>query len=80
MNNEELLERISNSIKDKINVFQFNQIVHGTYKQPLKFILQDGLSKMGRTNIHMAVGLPGKNQVISGMRNSCEIVVEVNIN
>lgn len=27
----------------------------------------------------MAVGLPGKNQVISGMRNSCEIVVEVNM-
>ena len=27
----------------------------------------------------MAVGLPGKNGVISGMRGSCEIVVEINL-
>lgn len=27
----------------------------------------------------MAVGLPGKNGVISGMRSSAEVVVEVNI-
>lgn len=35
---------------------------------------------MARNSIHMAVGLPGKNGVISGMRSSCEVVVEVNIN
>ncbi len=27
----------------------------------------------------MAVGLPGKNGVISGMRGSCEVVVEINL-
>ena len=27
----------------------------------------------------MAIGMPGKNGVISGMRQSCEVVVEVNM-
>jgi 2'-phosphotransferase len=27
----------------------------------------------------MAIGLPGKNGVISGMRGSCEVVVEINL-
>lgn len=27
----------------------------------------------------MALGLPGKKGVISGMRTSCEVVVEVNM-
>ena len=34
---------------------------------------------MARNNIHMAVGLPGKSGVISGMRNSCDTVIEVNL-
>lgn len=29
--------------------------------------------------LDMALGLPGKNGVISGMRSSCEVVVEVNM-
>jgi 2'-phosphotransferase len=28
----------------------------------------------------MGIGLPGKDGCISGMRSSCEVVVEVNIN
>lgn len=35
---------------------------------------------MGRTNIHMAIDMPGQNEVISGMRNSCEVVIDININ
>jgi hypothetical protein len=27
----------------------------------------------------MAIGMPGKKGVISGMRGSCEVVVEINI-
>ena len=34
---------------------------------------------MGRNNIHMAIGLPKGDGVISGMRNSCQVVVEVNM-
>ena len=40
--------------------------------------MQSGLNKMARNHVHMAVGLPG-NGVISGMRSSCQIVVEVNM-
>ena len=40
--------------------------------------MQNGLNRMGRNHVHLAVGLPG-NGVISGMRTSCQIVVEVNI-
>ena len=68
---DQLLEKITNP-------FQFNQIIHGTYKEPLPLIMQSGLNRMARNHVHMAVGLPG-NGVISGMRSSCQIVVEVNM-
>lgn len=42
--------------------------------------MENGLCKMARTNIHMGIGLPGKDGCISGMRSSCEVVVEVNVN
>ena len=41
--------------------------------------MESGLCKMARNNIHMAIGLPGKNEVISGMRNSCDTVIEINL-
>ena len=34
---------------------------------------------MGRNHMHLAIGLPGNNGVISGMRSSCEIVIEINM-
>jgi RNA:NAD 2'-phosphotransferase (TPT1/KptA family) len=34
---------------------------------------------MARNHIHMAIGLPGKEGVISGMRYSCDAVFEINI-
>ena len=69
--NEELLDKITNP-------FAYNQVIHGTYMQPLPQIMQSGLNKMARNHVHMAVGLPG-NGVISGMRGSCEVVIEVNM-
>ena len=59
--------------------FEFTQIIHGTYRQPLDMILQNGLNKMSRNHMHLAIGLPGKKEVISGMRSSCEIVIEINM-
>jgi len=41
--------------------------------------MKSGLCKMARTNIHMGIGLPGKNGVISGMRFNCEVVVDINL-
>lgn len=53
--------------------------IHGTYKACLPFILEGGLSRMKRNHIHMAAGLPGQGEVISGMRKSCEVIVYVDV-
>ena len=34
---------------------------------------------MSRNHIHMAIGLPGANNVISGMRRSSDLVFEINL-
>jgi len=69
---EELLTKIEDP-------FSFCEVIHGTYYEPLPFIMKTGLNKMARNNIHMAIGLPKQAGVISGMRSSCEVVVEVNM-
>jgi 2'-phosphotransferase len=40
--------------------------------------MQTGLNKMGRNHVHLAIGLPG-GEVISGMRASCQVVIDVNV-
>ena len=62
--NEELLEAITNP-------FTYNEVVHGTYYDPMPKIMEGGLNKMKRNHIHFALGTPGANGVISGMRASC---------
>ena len=32
---------------------------------------------MSRNHIHMAIGYPEDDQVISGMRNTCDIFIEI---
>ncbi|KAF9153587.1 hypothetical protein BGX20_004870 [Mortierella sp. AD010] len=51
--------------------------VHGTMHSKWSLISSQGLSKMARNHIHMAVGLPGANEVISGMRNSCNLYIYI---
>ena len=53
--------------------------VHGTYFKAWKNIKTSGLSRMNRNNIHMAVGIPGDDGVISGMRSSCEIIIYIDL-
>ncbi|CAM9651884.1 unnamed protein product, partial [Discosporangium mesarthrocarpum] len=53
--------------------------VHGTFKQYWDSILSGGLSRMGRTHIHFATGLPEESGVISGMRSSCQLLIYVDI-
>jgi 2'-phosphotransferase len=53
------------------NPFDFKEIVHGTYLEPLPLIMKGGLNRMARNHVHMAIGKPGNNGVISGMRKSC---------
>jgi len=61
-------------------VFIFGgQIIHGTYHEPLPLIMKSGLCRMTRNGVHMAIGLPDNKAVISGMRNTSEVIVEVNV-
>ena len=76
---DQLLEPITCEINDKENVFSFTEVVHGTYKNVLDLIMDSGLCRMARNHVHFAIGLPGKNGVISGMRSSAEVVIEVNM-
>ena len=76
---EELLTPITCNFKDDYNIFNFDTVVHGTEIKVLKIILEDGLCRMARNHIHMAIGLPEQNGVISGMRTCSEVVVEINL-
>jgi 2'-phosphotransferase len=53
--------------------------VHGTYKKFLPLIMDSGLNRMKRNHIHMAGGIPEEDEVISGMRKSCEVVLHIDV-
>jgi RNA:NAD 2'-phosphotransferase (TPT1/KptA family) len=54
-------------------------IVHGTYPAAWQQIQTEGLNRMTRNHIHFATGLPrDKQQVISGMRQSCTVHIYLN--
>ncbi|XP_075902791.1 tRNA 2'-phosphotransferase 1 isoform X2 [Nelusetta ayraudi] len=55
------------------------EAVHGSYFCNWSCIQQQGLSRMKRTHIHLAPGLPGEDGVISGMRKDCDLAVYVDI-
>ncbi|KAG2460437.1 TRPT1 phosphotransferase, partial [Polypterus senegalus] len=53
--------------------------VHGTYLRNWNAIRSHGLSRMNRTHIHLAPGLPGQGQVVSGMRKDCDLAIFVDL-
>ncbi|XP_024139557.1 tRNA 2'-phosphotransferase 1 isoform X2 [Oryzias melastigma] len=55
------------------------EAVHGTYLRNWPSIQQHGLSRMNRTHIHLAPGLPGEDGVISGMRKNCDLAVFIDV-
>ena len=61
------------------NPFKYSEIVHGTYYEVLDLILKGGLNRMARNHVHFAIGYPGSSGLISGMRGSCQIVIELNL-
>jgi len=67
------------SLKPVTDLSLYPIVVHGTYYDPLPLILRDGLNRMSRTHIHFAVGLPGDEQVISGMRSSAQVLVYIDL-
>ncbi|XP_017263672.1 tRNA 2'-phosphotransferase 1 isoform X2 [Kryptolebias marmoratus] len=55
------------------------EAVHGSYLSNWSSIKQQGLSRMNRTHIHLASGLPGEDGVISGMRRNCDLAVFIDV-
>ncbi|KAI2657074.1 tRNA 2'-phosphotransferase 1 [Labeo rohita] len=55
------------------------EAVHGTYMKHWPSIRSQGISRMKRTHIHLAPGLPGEGGVISGMRQSCDLAVYIDV-
>jgi 2'-phosphotransferase len=54
-------------------------VVHGTYFKFWSSIKKEGLKCMSRNHIHLAPGIPGEKDVISGMRNSCDVIIEIDM-
>ncbi|XP_070622330.1 tRNA 2'-phosphotransferase 1 isoform X2 [Erythrolamprus reginae] len=54
-------------------------VAHGTLLRHWPAIRQHGLSRMGRTHIHLAPGLPGEGAILSGMKISSEVAVIIDI-
>ncbi|XP_077956693.1 tRNA 2'-phosphotransferase 1 isoform X3 [Gasterosteus aculeatus] len=55
------------------------EAVHGSYLRNWSSIQQEGLSRMKRTHIHLALGLPGEEGVVSGMRKDCDLAVYIDV-
>ncbi|XP_067374016.1 tRNA 2'-phosphotransferase 1 [Channa argus] len=53
--------------------------VHGSYLHNWSSIQQHGLSRMKRTHIHLASGLPGEDGVVSGMRKDCDLAIFIDV-
>ena len=59
---------------------EFPTVVHGTdSKAWMNFIRFSGLKKMGRTHIHFAKGFHADSHVISGMRTTSDVIIQVDV-
>eukprot|EP00053_Salpingoeca_punica_P021690 m.213261 g.213261 ORF g.213261 m.213261 type:complete len:233 (-) comp24436_c0_seq1:272-970(-) len=56
------------------DIARFPVVVHGTSKHAWLSIRRQGLSRMSRLHVHFAVGLPGADGVLSGMRASSDVL------
>lgn len=62
----------------KLDTFpQDYQCIHGTTVANWNLIKDSGLSPMGRTHIHFAIGPQGDDKVISGMRTNSQVEIYI---
>jgi 2'-phosphotransferase len=72
VNTEELLTKITDPL-------QYPTVVHGTFSKFWGSIKAGGLKRMTRNHIHFAPGMPKEEGVVSGMRGSCDIIIEIDM-
>ena len=73
------LANVNIEMDEILSAGEVSKVIHGTNNGSWKIIKKKGLSKMKRQHIHFAPGEPGESGVISGMRQSCEIHIYINI-
>lgn len=69
---EELLERVLPSEGPQY-------CYHGTYSDRINDIKTTGLCRMARNHVHLTPALPGDESIISGMRQSADVIVVVDM-
>mmetsp|Transcript_21450 Transcript_21450/g.42113 ORF Transcript_21450/g.42113 Transcript_21450/m.42113 type:complete len:449 (+) Transcript_21450:152-1498(+) len=60
---------------EEVDLDGISLCLHGTYLRFWPLIVRDGLKRMQRNHIHFATGLPGDDGVLSGFRNSAEVLI-----
>ncbi len=71
-------ELMMETIEDP-SLYKNINIVHGTFSKFLDLIMSEGLKTMSRNHIHFAMGYPEDSQVISGVRQGCDVFIELNL-
>lgn len=69
---DSMMERIINPVEIPI-------CIHGTYLRHKQSIRRSGLKRMGRAHVHMIPNIPSTDEVISGMRTTCDLYVVINV-
>ncbi|KAM9957706.1 hypothetical protein ACTFIW_012675 [Dictyostelium discoideum] len=73
------LENVDNVEMTKItSADQVGTVFHGTYRKHLQSILNEGLKKMDRNHIHCVNKIMGQ-EITSGMRGSCNMIVYIDV-
>ena len=54
-------------------------VIHGTFSKFWALIKPEGLKRMNRLHIHFAPGMPKEEGVVSGMRGSCDVIIEIDM-
>lgn len=72
VSSEDLLTKIEDAS-------QYPVVIHGTFSKFWPLIKAEGLKRMNRIHIHFAPGMPKEEGVISGMRGSCDIIIEIDM-
>ncbi|XP_074662144.1 tRNA 2'-phosphotransferase 1-like isoform X2 [Tubulanus polymorphus] len=67
------------ALKKLMSPTDIPECIHGTYFKNWPSIKQQGLHRCNRTHIHFAAGLPGDDEVISGMRKSCQLIIYIDV-